>query len=167
MFAFSSSSSAAARSLLRRVHLPFAVLPRGAASVSSRVVAVASPSSSSSFLSSLASLTVAALGLTLLGSARIRGDTEGGGLLRRAHAAPRRGVLEVADELYDQGKTQQLHSFLASSLAENSSNGAVHWRYARACHDLAALVCPSPSLPFDLDFEDAMNFFSALEIHAG
>jgi len=47
--------------------------------------------------------------------------------------------VKVADELYDQGKTVELHKFLKNAVSNSPNDANILWRYARACHDLSLL----------------------------
>ena len=83
-------------------------------------------------------------------------------MLRVAETKEGDDIIQAADKLYDQGKTSELHSLLAKHLQADQGNGAAHWRYARACHDLAALVTSSLA-PFRqfLLWVDVFNSFSS------
>jgi len=67
-------------------------------------------------------------------------------VLHAAAAAAAPSVVDQADQLYTQGKTVDLYNLLSAAVKRDPSNGAQQWRFARAAHDLAALVC-SPPLP--------------------
>jgi len=47
--------------------------------------------------------------------------------------------VKTADDLYDQGKTAELHSFLKNAVSNSPNDANLLWRYARACHDLSLL----------------------------
>jgi len=72
-------------------------------------------------------------------------------------------VIEKGDKIYEAGQTENLHNFLKEQLALYPEDGRIHWRFARACHDLS-LLKKDQQQKKDLIYEAHKHAVKAIEL---